>query len=60
MMSRFAPVREAARWCLEAVEVWNAKKGRIRPDEIGAAKAAWDHARNVYLDILKDIDHQDD
>ena len=58
------PIRasqESARWCLEAVEVcWNAKKGRIRPDEIGAAKAAWDHARNVYLDILKDIDHQDD
>ena len=58
------PIRasqESARWCLEAVEVcWNAKKGRIRPDEIGAAKAAWDHARNVYLDILKDIDHEDD
>ena len=52
------PIRasqRSAEWCLEAVEVcWNAKKGRIRSEEIGAAKEAWDHARQTYAKILKE------
>ena len=49
--------KASAKWCLEAVEVcWAAKKGRISPDEIGAAKNAWDHARNTYKQILKETD----
>lgn len=47
--------KASAEWCRQAVEVcWNAKKGRISPDEIGDAKAAWDHARKVYDQILKE------
>jgi len=46
--------KASAEWCRQAVEVcWNAKKGRISPDEIGDAKAAWDHARKTYEQILK-------
>ncbi len=47
--------RASAEWCIQAVEVcWNAKKGQISPDEIGDAKAAWDHARQTYEQILKE------
>ena len=49
--------RASAEWCIEAVEVcWNAKKGQISTEEIGAAKKAWDHARNTYKQILRETD----
>lgn len=49
--------KASAEWCIQAVEVcWNAKKGRISPDEIGAAKEAWDHARQTYAQILREIE----
>ena len=49
--------RTSAEWCIEAVEVcWNAKKGQISTEEIGAAKKAWDHARNTYKQILRETD----
>ena len=46
--------KASAEWCRQAVEVcWNAKKGQISPEEIGDAKAAWDHARKTYEEILR-------
>jgi hypothetical protein len=47
--------RKSAQWCRKAVDVcWNAKKGRIRPNERKAAKAAYDKAARVYEGILKE------
>ncbi|MEC9097311.1 MAG: CehA/McbA family metallohydrolase [Planctomycetota bacterium] len=49
--------KASAEWCLQAVDVcWNAKKGRISPDEIGEAKVAWDHARQTFARILKETE----
>jgi len=46
--------RRSARWCRKAVDVcWNQKKGRIRDGEQPAAKAAYDKARTIYDEILK-------
>ncbi len=44
--------RRSAEWCRDAVDVcWNQKRPRIRPEEIGAAKAAYDQAREIYAKI---------
>jgi hypothetical protein len=41
--------RRSAEWCLAAVnQCWSQKEPKIRPDELEAAKAAYDHARQVY------------
>jgi hypothetical protein len=41
--------RRSAEWCLAAVnQCWSQKESKIRPDELDAAKAAYDHARQVY------------
>ena len=46
--------RRSARWCRQAVDVcWKQKQGRIRATEQPAAKAAYDKAREVYDEILK-------
>jgi hypothetical protein len=51
-----APIRASrasARWCLAAVDqAWSQKAPQIRPAEIDAARAAWDHARAVYRQRL--------
>jgi len=45
--------KRSAQWCLDAVDVcWNAKEGRIRPEERPAAAAAFDVARKAYARIL--------
>lgn len=45
--------RRSARWCRDAVDVcWNQKRARIRPEEMNAAKAAYDQAREIYGKIL--------
>ena len=50
------PVRaslRSAQWCRRAVDrCWMMKQGKIREDEQEAAKAAYDHARDVYDRIL--------
>jgi len=46
--------RKSAQWCLDSVDVcWKQKEGRIRESEKAAAKAAYDHARKVYHEILE-------
>ncbi len=51
-----APVRASRRsaaWCRQAVDVcWKEKRKRIRPAELPAAAAAYDHARRRYEAIL--------
>ena len=46
------PVRaskRSAQWCLDAVnQCWTQKAARIRASELEAARAAYDHAREVY------------
>jgi len=41
--------RRSAQWCLDAVnQCWTQKAAKIRASEIAAARAAYDHAREVY------------
>ncbi len=41
--------RRSAEWCLDAVnQCWTQKAARIRAAELDAARAAYDHAREVY------------
>jgi hypothetical protein len=41
--------RQSAEWCLTAVnQCWSQKAPQIRASEIGDARAAYDHARQVY------------
>jgi hypothetical protein len=51
-----APIRaskRSAQWCLDAVDrCWESKSPAIRENEREAAKAAYDHARSVYRQIL--------
>ena len=57
-----APIRaskRSAQWCLDAVDrCWASKSPAIRDTEIEAARAAYDHARAVYRQIL-DESHDD-
>jgi hypothetical protein len=47
--------RRSAQWCLDAVEVcWNMKQGRIREAERPAARAAYDHALQIYQQALSE------
>jgi hypothetical protein len=52
------PVRSSCRsaeWCRKAVDVlWEQKRTRIRPAELGAAAEAYDHARAAYEAILRE------
>ena len=46
--------KKSAEWCKEAVDVcWGKKRGLIRPEEIGAAKEAYDSARATYTKIAE-------
>ncbi len=45
--------KKSAQWCLDAVDVcWKAKSKQIRPAELAAAEAAYEHARKAYRQIL--------
>ncbi len=45
--------RRSAEWCLAAVnQCWSQKAAQIRPAELDAARAAYDHARQVYRQRL--------
>lgn len=44
--------RRSAQWCQDAVDVcWSQKRTKIRPEEIGEAKLAYDQAREIYAQI---------
>jgi hypothetical protein len=44
--------RRSAAWCREAVDVcWSQKRSKIRPEEMQAAKEAYDAARELYAKI---------
>lgn len=45
--------KRSAQWCLDSVDqCWESKSPQIRDEEREAAKAAYDHARDVYCTIL--------
>ena len=47
--------KASARWCLEAVDrCWGQKVGTIGPDEVDAAKAAYEAASAAYRVILEE------
>ncbi len=50
------PIRASARsaqWCLAGVDrCWSQKERFIKPDELADARAAYDHARNIYRERL--------
>lgn len=50
------PIRasqRSAQWCLDAVnQCWTQKAPRIAPGDLGAAKAAYDHARETYRQLI--------
>ena len=49
--------RESVEWCLKGVEkCWEMKVDRIREDEREAARAAYDHAQQVYTRMLEDME----
>ena len=49
--------RESVEWCLQGVEkCWEMKVDRIREDEREAARAAYDHAQQVYTRMLEDME----
>jgi hypothetical protein len=48
--------RQSAEWCLTAVnQCWTQKAPLIRPAEREAARAAYDHARQVYSQLIREI-----
>lgn len=51
--------KKSAQWCRDAVDVcWSQKSPRIRPEEIGDAKNAYDAARRIY-ETIRDESHDD-
>ncbi len=47
--------RRSAEWCLNAVnQCWTQKSPRISPGEREEARKAYDHARQVYLQLMKE------
>ncbi|HVV73926.1 MAG TPA: hypothetical protein VHI52_20905, partial [Verrucomicrobiae bacterium] len=50
------PIRasvKSAEWCLEGVEkCWAQKQQFIKPDEMAEARAAYEHARVTYRELL--------
>jgi hypothetical protein len=55
------PVRaslRSAEWCLNAVnQCWTQKSPRISAGELGEARKAYDHAREVYRQLIRESDH---
>jgi len=51
--------RRSAEWCLQAVDqCWTQKSPRITESERAAAARAYDHAREVYTQIIAQSDRQ--
>jgi hypothetical protein len=49
--------RESARWCLAGVnQCWTQKASKISKAELPEAKAAYDHAREVYTRLIAECD----
>ena len=49
--------RESARWCLAGVsQCWTQKAPKISKTELPEAKAAYDHAREVYAQLIAECD----
>jgi hypothetical protein len=49
--------RESARWCLAGVnQCWTQKAPKISKAELSEAKAAYDHAREVYTRLIAECD----
>jgi hypothetical protein len=47
--------RRSAEWALKSVnQCWTQKSGQISKAEIGQAKAAYDHAREVYQQLIRE------
>jgi len=47
------PSRRSAQWCLDAVnQCWTQKAPRMAAGDLGEAKAAYDHAREVYRRLI--------
>jgi hypothetical protein len=47
--------RRSAEWALKGVnQCWSQKAVRISPAEIGEAKKAYDHAREVYQQLIRE------
>jgi hypothetical protein len=47
--------RQSAEWCLNAVnQCWTQKSPRIAVTELGEAKRAYDHARDVYQQLIRE------
>jgi hypothetical protein len=47
--------RQSAEWCLNAVnQCWTQKSPRIKPDELAEARKAYDHARDVYRQLMRE------
>ena len=50
--------RASAEWCLNAVnQCWTQKAPRIAPAELTEARQAYDHARDVYRQLIRESDH---
>jgi hypothetical protein len=50
--------RQSAEWCLNAVnQCWTQKAPGISLAEIDAARKAYDHAREVYRQLIRESDH---
>lgn len=49
--------RRSAQWCLDGVErCWSQKERFIKSDELEDAKHAYDHAREVYRQLVMECD----
>jgi hypothetical protein len=47
--------RASAEWCLNAVnQCWTQKAPRIAPSELAEARRAYDHARDVYRQLIRE------
>jgi hypothetical protein len=50
--------RASAEWCLNAVnQCWTQKAPRIAPGELAEARKAYDHARDVYRQLIRESAH---
>jgi hypothetical protein len=53
------PLRASAEWCLAAVDqCWTQKAPKIAARELGDARQAYDHAREVYRKLIAESDKQ--
>jgi len=51
------PLRASAEWCLAAVDqCWTQKAPKISARELGDARQAYDHAREIYRELIAESD----